>query len=171
MPKSGSSPVDRQRGFTLLEVMVVLLIMGVALGAASVSAFGDAAQRTQRQDAQRLAGLFMVAQTEARAGGSRIVWRPGGQGFDFQALPRPLMLPTRVAARSSLMRDAGFGPDSPLRPRAWLSPAPVSVQIRPAGVLTFGGDWVAGPVEITLSAGNHSVRVARSAAGQYQVQP
>ncbi|MGB3426154.1 prepilin-type N-terminal cleavage/methylation domain-containing protein, partial [Castellaniella sp.] len=75
---------DPQRGFTLLETMVVLLIVGVAMGAAGVSAFGDAQMRTLRQDAQRLAGLFMTAQTEARAVGVRIAWRPGERGFAFE---------------------------------------------------------------------------------------
>ncbi|WP_052355733.1 prepilin-type N-terminal cleavage/methylation domain-containing protein [Castellaniella defragrans] len=93
--------IDAQRGFTLLEMMVVLLIMGIAMGAASVSAFGDPGMRTLRQDAHRLAGLFMAAQTEARAGGGRIAWRPGAQGYAFERLPRPLVLPARMAVRSA----------------------------------------------------------------------
>lgn len=171
MPRSGSMRVDPQRGFTLLETMVVLLIMGVAMGAASVSAFGDARMRTLRQDAQRLAGLFMTAQIEARAGGARIAWRPGEQGFAFERLPRPLVLPARVAARSAGARDERFSADVPLRPRAWLSDGPVLVGIRPAGALVFDGDWVHSPLDVTLSAGGRTVRLSRSGNGHYEVRP
>ncbi|CAM5201819.1 Type II secretion system protein H OS=Castellaniella defragrans OX=75697 GN=HNR28_001605 PE=3 SV=1 [Castellaniella defragrans] len=163
--------VDRQRGFTLLETMVVLLIVGVAMGAASVSAFGDSRMRTLRQDAQRLAGLFMTAQSEARAGGARIAWRPGEQGFAFERLPRPLVLPARVAARASRVKDDRFPAHAPLRPRAWLSGGPVSVDIRPGGVLVFDGDWVHGPLDVTLSAGGRTVRLSRSGSGHYEVRP
>ncbi|MFC4299544.1 MAG: prepilin-type N-terminal cleavage/methylation domain-containing protein [Castellaniella sp.] len=162
---------DPQRGFTLLETMVVLLIVGVAMGAAGVSAFGDAQMRTLRQDAQRLAGLFMTAQTEARAVGVRIAWRPGERGFAFERLPRPLVLPARVAARSSRMQDQRFAADAPLRPRAWLSDGPVSVDIRPGGALVFDGDWIHGPLDVTLSAGGRVVRLSRSGNGHYEVRP
>lgn len=171
MPRSGSMRVDPQRGFTLLETMVVLLIMGVAMGAASVSAFGDARMRTLRQDAQRLAGLFMTAQTEARAGGARIAWRPDERGFAFERLPRPLVLPARVAARAAWARDDRFPADAPLRPREWLSDEPVSVGVRPGGVLVFDGDWVHGPLDVTLSAGGRTVRLSRSGDGHYEVRP
>lgn len=171
MPRSGSMRIDAQRGFTLLEMMVVLLIMGIAMGAASVSVFGDPGMRTLRQDAHRLAGLFMAAQTEARAGGGRIAWRPGAQGYAFERLPRPLVLPARMAVRSAGGRDDRFGADSPLRPRSWLSSGPVSVDIRPAGALVFGGDWVGAPLEITLSAGDRTVRISRSGSGHYEVRP
>ncbi|WP_368644278.1 prepilin-type N-terminal cleavage/methylation domain-containing protein [Castellaniella ginsengisoli] len=171
MPRSGSIRVDPQRGFTLLETMIVLLIMGVAMGAASVSALGDSQMRTLRQDAQRLAGLFVTAQAEARAGGARIAWRSGARGFAFERLPRPLVLPARVAARSARVRDERFAADTPLRPRAWLSEGPVSVDIQPDGDLVFDGDWVHGPLDVTLSAGGRTVRISRSGNGRYKVRP
>jgi len=171
MPKSDSMRIDAQRGFTLLEVMVVLLILGIAMGTASVAAFGDSAQRTLHQDAERLAGLFMLAQTEARAAGGRIVWQADAQGFAFTRVPRPLVLPARVAARSSLMRETRFGAASPLRPRPWLSSVPVAVSIEPEDVLSFGGDWVGAPAAITLHSGDRAVQIVRSATGRYEVRP
>ena len=58
---------NRQRGFSLLEMMVVLLIIGIATAAASVSMLGNPQARKLREDGQRLAQLFVVAQTEAEA--------------------------------------------------------------------------------------------------------
>src|SRR5690606_10214427 len=171
MPKSDSMRNEPQRGFSLLEVMVVLLIAGIAMGAASVSAFGDATQRTLRQDAQRLAGLFLLAQTQARAEGGRILWRPQDQGFTFERLPRPLVLPARVAVRSSQMRDPRFGAASPLRPRDWLTTGPVQATVQPADALIFGGDWVGPPLAVALRANGHTVQVTRSPAGRYEVRP
>ncbi|NLZ10534.1 MAG: type II secretion system protein, partial [Alcaligenaceae bacterium] len=39
MPISVPGPVSRQRGFTLLEMMIVLLIIGIATTLVSVSVF------------------------------------------------------------------------------------------------------------------------------------
>ncbi|CDM24307.1 hypothetical protein BN940_09231 [Castellaniella defragrans 65Phen] len=47
----------------------------------------------------------------------------------------------------------------------------MSVDIRPAGALVFGGDWVGAPLEITLSTGDRTVRISRSGSGHYEVRP
>lgn len=55
---------QRQIGFTLLELLVVLVIMGIMLGAVSLNAVQTTHQRLQT-DAQRLSLLLQMAREEA----------------------------------------------------------------------------------------------------------
>jgi general secretion pathway protein H len=85
MPISVPGPASRtrQQGFSLLEVLIVLVIVGIAAGAVSVSALSDTDGRALRQDATRLALLFSVAQAEARKSGNAVVWEYGIEGYAF----------------------------------------------------------------------------------------
>lgn len=167
-------PTDRQYGFTLLEMMIVLLIIGIATAMASVSAFGDNDARALRQDAKRLAQLFTVAQAEAIASGRTIVWEHSATGYRFVRLPRQLILPARLAARASQAVETpttAMKQGSPLRPRTWTSAEPVDVRVTPAGNVIFGADWIPGPLDMQLSAGAEVVRLARLGSGRFVVSP
>ena len=65
-----SVPGNSERGFTLVEVLVVLVI--VAIAASMVSLSVGRGDNRLRADAERLADAFTVAQSEARSptGGS-----------------------------------------------------------------------------------------------------
>ena len=56
--------MQRQVGFTLLELLIVILIMGVILAAVGLSASQTSKQALQ-QDVQRLAALMQLARDEA----------------------------------------------------------------------------------------------------------
>lgn len=117
------------RGFTILELLVVLTIVAVAVGVITFS-IRDPAQTRLEQDAARLVALLETARTEARAGGFDVVWVPGAgdddkgrdMQFRFVGLPAALALPSRwldervvaqVVGRTSLV----LGPDAILPPQ------------------------------------------------------
>lgn len=70
------------RGFTLVEMLVVVLIMGIL--AATVGAKLQPSHRdVLRVEAGRLAQLFELATQEARITGSAIAWTSDGHGYEF----------------------------------------------------------------------------------------
>ncbi|WP_397473375.1 type II secretion system minor pseudopilin GspH [Pusillimonas sp.] len=171
MPTSVPGPADRrQQGFTLLEMMIVLVIIGIATTLASVSAFGNNEARALRQDALRLAQLFTAAQVEARASGQSIVWQHDVDGYRFTRLPRKLILPARLAARGHRVEDTALDAGSILRPREWTTDKPVDVRIEPREVLIFGADWIAGPMKMELASGDRTVTLARLGNGRFVVE-
>jgi general secretion pathway protein H len=74
------------RGFTLIELMVVIVI--IALGTALAAlALPDARDTALTRDAERLAALLESARAQSRAAGVPVSWRPTADGFAFDGLP------------------------------------------------------------------------------------
>ena len=69
-------------GFTLLEMLVVLLIMGLMVGLASSIVRPDD-RGLVCHEADRLAQLLDLAATEARLTGQSVAWTPDTQGYRF----------------------------------------------------------------------------------------
>jgi general secretion pathway protein I len=63
------------RGFTLIEVMVVLAIIAIGV-AVTALALRDPTQNQLERDATRLAALLEMARAEARASGLPVTWVP-----------------------------------------------------------------------------------------------
>lgn len=71
-----------QKGFTLLEMLVVLLIMGLFVGLISTMAQPDE-RALLRLEAERLAQLLELAASEARHAGQPLAWTSDGAGYRF----------------------------------------------------------------------------------------
>ncbi|HJV70667.1 prepilin-type N-terminal cleavage/methylation domain-containing protein [Ideonella sp.] len=86
-----------QRGFTLLELMVVTALIAVTVGMATL-ALRDADANRLEEEGARLAALFEGARARARAEGSEVLWQPNretGEGFVFTGLPPDAGLPSK----------------------------------------------------------------------------
>jgi general secretion pathway protein H len=71
-----------KRGFTLIEMLVVLLVMGLLAGLVTVSATPDDRARLH-VEAERLAQLLTLAATESRLTGKAVAWTANGSGYRF----------------------------------------------------------------------------------------
>jgi general secretion pathway protein H len=94
----GRARARRARGFTLIELMIVVAIIAIATAVASLALRDPAAARLE-QEATRLASLLESARAEARASGLSARWEPlteqaDGSGFRFVGLAGVEPLPT-----------------------------------------------------------------------------
>jgi general secretion pathway protein H len=118
MPTLAAGNKSSARGFTLLELLVVVTLIAIATAGASL-AMRDSADSALERDAQRLAALLETARAQARASELTVVWRTRPDGFVFDglppnALPRQWLADTTQAAAEPVL----LGPEPLIPPQA-----------------------------------------------------
>ena len=73
----------RARAFTLVEILVVVVILGVFAGLAGL-AFSRDERGALNAEAERLADVLDLAAAEARLSGQALAWRADDTGYGFQ---------------------------------------------------------------------------------------
>ena len=140
------------RGFTLIELMIVVAIVALASMMVALSIRDPAATRLE-EEAVRLASLLESARAEARASGLKVRWIPGGsddaaQGrkdFRFDGLPRTVVLPER-----------------------FLDPA-TTAEVAGARALLLGPEPLIGPQRIVLRLADRRLDIVTDGLGPFAV--
>lgn len=132
-------PAPATRGFTLLELLVVLALLALVVGTVSL-ALRDPATTQLEREAERLSALLEAARAEARASALAVRWQPtpgaADHDFRFVGLPASVQLPQR-----------------------WLQPG-VQAQVVGAPVLMLGPEPIIGPQRVLLALGDRRVVLA-----------
>ena len=74
------------KGFTLLELLVVVAIMALATAGVGL-AMRDSSQSQLERDAQRLAALLESARALSRMTANTVIWHATPNGFVFEGMP------------------------------------------------------------------------------------
>lgn len=80
------------RGFTLLELLVVVAIVALATAGVSLALRDDSGTRLERE-ALRLSALLESARAHSRTSGTPVYWRNRGAGFEFIGMQAPAGAP------------------------------------------------------------------------------
>jgi general secretion pathway protein H len=92
------SNARRHRGFTLLELMVVVAMIAITTAVVAFAIPDPSSTRLERE-AARLIALLESARTQARAGAMTVLWIPQSNGpdadYQFLGMPAALMPPLK----------------------------------------------------------------------------
>lgn len=127
------------RGFTLLELLVVVAIIATATAAVSLS-MRDSADTALEREALRLSAMLEAARAQSRANGVPVRWAVTSSGFVVEGLPGGSQNQTWLHPHTSASSD---GP-------MWLGPEPIispntitlAVADRPQRVVRLSTDGV-----------------------------
>jgi general secretion pathway protein H len=157
-------------GFTLLELLVVVVLAGILLSVVTISVAPDERQRLARE-AERVGQLFALAADEARISQQPIYWEADLSGYRFVTL---------VAGERRLLAN-----DDLLRERAWGEPLKALAMV-PAGAgqpsqsllapgapplrVAIAREWVQTPLRLELSTASAQVAIDFDERGRGTVQ-
>lgn len=116
------------RGFTLLELMVVVALIAITTAVVSFAVPDPSSTRLERE-AARLTAILESARVQARAGAMTIRWvpEPNGRGDDYQfiGLPEAFMPPLKWDAREIKAEVVNGGIGIGMKKSIVLGPEPV----------------------------------------------
>ena len=151
----------RQRGFSLLELLVVLVIVGITLGMVTLNVMPNG-QKALQDDAQRVALLLQLARDEAIVRDRPVAFEADENHYDFQVRNDNSWGPI---ADDDMMRDREFK-RAPLTLVMTPQPETGGNPLR----IVFGREPVDKPFVLTMQAGEDSVSIHADGVGHFTVQ-
>jgi general secretion pathway protein H len=151
-----------QRGFTLLELLVVLVIVGIMLGFVTLNAMPSGRQALQNE-AQRIALLMQLARDEAIVRNRPVAFEADQYRYRFWILDENNVW--QPINRDDMLREREF------------QRAPVSLSIDPPMMgqnnntlrIVFGREPVDKPFVLSLSIGDSIVAIRADGVGNFTV--
>jgi general secretion pathway protein H len=148
-------------GFTLLELMVVLVVVGIMLGLVTLNSLPNKQQALQR-DAQRIALLLQLAREEAIVRNSQVAFELDSNGYRFYVRDDDKW---KLLDDNDLFRERSFD-KSPLV--VTMKPAPKEMAL-PLKII-FGREPVDKPFTLTLTYEDVSVSIHADGIGHFTVE-
>lgn len=140
------------RGFTLLELMVVVALIGLATATVVVS-LRDSDETRLETEALRLGAVLDAARAQSRTSGVALLWQPGAEGYGLG--------PAGTAYAPVVQTQ-----------RTWLHPGTTVQIVQPpgAGVLVLGPEPLTPPQRLELRLGETRLGLASDGLGPFTVQ-
>jgi general secretion pathway protein H len=152
------SPALRHQGFTLIELMLVVVIAGITLGMVSLQFRPDS--HSLEAEAQRLASLMQLASDEAILRNRAILFEADSRSYQFLIRNNGTWSPIRG---DDMLRARQF-PHGPLALR--VTPDGVVGQIR----IVFDPRPIGKSFLLTMSSEQATVGIQADGLGRYVVQ-
>lgn len=149
----------RRSGFTLLELLVVMVIAGIVISLVAVNATPNDRGRVL-DDGQRIARLFELAQEDAQLGARPLAWEGDASGWRFLESTPQGWVP---------MRTDIFAPGQWRIQMDAVGIAQGGRQIGTGPVrLIFGRELIDEPQRLVITRGDIRVDVVGDGSGRYQ---
>jgi general secretion pathway protein H len=170
-PRVSSRPTSD--GYTLVELLVVLVVLGILLGMASLSIVPDPTARLKR-DAERLETLFALAAEEAQLSSQQIAWHGDANGYAFYRRDHDQWIAidgdAQFRARTwdlNPMRLTLIASDVP----RWSTRNGQNGDVDGGAALAFPRDGLQPAFELRLEADGRTVLLKSDGGGHYWVEP
>ena len=146
---------NRARGFTLLELLVVVSIVALATAGVSLS-LRDSDATALDNESLRLTAMLDSARALSRTSGVPVRWRSNVDGFEFLGVP-----------------SSARGNDSLAMPRTWLHPDTQARVILPPGAaeLVLGPEPLIAAQQVELVRGDRRVLLGTDGLAPFAVLP
>ena len=150
-----------ERGFTLIEILVVCAIVAIMLGLV-VARFGQSDAGRLRGVAEDLARQLEAARDEAVTRGRSVAFSSDGQGYQFWLASGDrgewIALPTSASSRSRSFPEG-----------VALSGMSINDSVRPLGErVVFALSGISDPFMLTLTKGASRVEIVADALGRIE---
>lgn len=173
----------RPAGFTLLELLVVIVIIGVLATLVSLSVSGRAVDDRMQAESRRLEQLLQLATDESQAKGLELGFRVTTEGVEFLApdgrsgqwsvIEEGLFRPRTIASPFGLELRIDGRLQRPAVPVNSESPAPTALEldeerrVEPQVLILSSGEVTAFTLDVLLPDNPAVYRVEGTALGQF----
>lgn len=151
----------RARGFTLLELLVVIVIAGITLGLVSFNAMPSDKQALQNE-AQRISLLMQLARDEAIVRNQPVAFEADQERYRFLVRIEGVW---QSITQDDMLREREFK-----RSPVTLSISPPTVEQSNPMRIVFGREPVDKPFLLTLSSGESSASIRADGIGHFTAE-